>query len=118
MTILISSINKEEFESDCIKKEIREYWDRTKEHAFFKDEEEEKAWRNSLLEEFGSKKLKILDVGTGNGSLALVLAGMGHDVVGIDISEGMLSVARKKAEERGVNPDLRIGDAESLEFED
>jgi ubiquinone/menaquinone biosynthesis C-methylase UbiE len=118
MTLLISSINKEELESDSIKKEIREYWDRTKEHAFFKDDEEEEAWRNSLLEEFGLEKLKILDVGTGNGSLALVLAGMGHDVVGIDISEGMLSVARKKAEERGVNPDLRIGDAESLEFED
>lgn len=118
MTLLISSINKEELESDCIKKEIREYWDRTKEHAFFKDDEEEKAWMTSLLEEFGSKKMKILDVGTGNGSLALVLAGMGHDVVGIDISEGMLSVARKKAEERGVNPDLRIGDAESLEFND
>ena len=65
-----------------------------------------------------TKKLKILDVGTGNGSLALVLAGMGHDVVGIDISEGVLSVAKEKAKERGVNPDLRIGDAESLEFED
>jgi len=118
MTLLISSINKEELKPDNIKEEIREYWDRTKEHAFFKNDEEEKAWRNSLLKEFGSKTLKILDVGTGNGSLALVLAGMGHDVVGIDISEGMLSVARKKAEERGVNPDLRIGDAESLEFED
>ncbi|MCK4938328.1 MAG: hypothetical protein KAR85_06970 [Methanosarcinales archaeon] len=53
MTLLISSINKEELESDCIKNEIREYWDRIKEHAFFKDDEEEKAWRNSLLEEFG-----------------------------------------------------------------
>jgi ubiquinone/menaquinone biosynthesis C-methylase UbiE len=118
MTLIISNINKKELESDYIKEEIREYWDRTKEHAFFKNDEEEKAWRSSLLEEFGLKKLKILDVGTGNGSLSLVLAEMGHDVVGIDISEGMLSVARKKAEERGVNPDLRIGDAEALEFED
>jgi len=118
MTLLISNIDRREPESDWVKEEIREYWDRTKEHAFFKDDEEEKAWRDSLIEEFGSEKLKILDVGTGNGSLALLLAGMGHDIVGIDVSEGMLSVARKKAKERRVNPDLRIGEAESLEFED
>jgi 2-polyprenyl-3-methyl-5-hydroxy-6-metoxy-1,4-benzoquinol methylase len=90
-------------ESDRIKEQIKEYWDRTREHAFFKDgeeeeEEEEEAWRNSLHAEFGvgREKQKIVDVGTGNGSLALLLAEMGHDVVGIDISEGMLSVARKK----------------------
>lgn len=111
-------MEKEKFESDRIKERIKDYWDRTKEHAFFKDDAEEEAWRNSLREELGGEKLKILDVGTGNGSLALLLARMGHDVVGIDISEGMLSVARKKAKERGVNPDLRIGDAESLDFED
>ncbi|OFV68649.1 MAG: SAM-dependent methlyltransferase [Candidatus Syntrophoarchaeum caldarius] len=109
---------KGEIESDWVKEKIKEYWDLTKEHAFFKDDEEEKAWRNFLYEEFGVEKLKILDVGTGNGSLALLLSEIGHDVVGIDISDGMLSVARTKAEERGVNPDLRIGDAESLEFED
>jgi len=97
---------------------ITEYWDRTREHAFFKDDAEEKLWNASLKEEFGAKPLKILDVGTGNGSLSLVLAELGHDVIGIDLSEGMLSVAKKKAKERGVNPDLRIGDAESLEFND
>ena len=114
-------MEKGEFESDRIKERIKEYWDRTREHAFFKDGEEEKAWRNSLHAEFGvgvEKKQKILDVGTGNGSLALLLAEMGHEVVGIDISEGMLSVAKKKAKERGVKPDLRIGDAESLDFGD
>ena len=111
-------MEKEKFESNRVKEKIKEYWDRTREHAFFKDDAEEEAWRNSLHEEFcvDGEKLKILDVGTGNGSLALLLAEMGHDVVGIDVSEGMLSVARKKAKERGVNPDLSIGDAESLDF--
>ncbi|VUT27866.1 MAG: hypothetical protein SYNGOMJ08_00418 [Candidatus Syntrophoarchaeum sp. GoM_oil] len=111
-------MEKEELEFDWVKEEIKEYWDRAKEHAFFKDSEEEAVWKKSLNEEFGAGKLKILDIGTGNGSLALLLAEMGHDVVGIDISKEMLSVARKKAEERGVNPDLGIGDAESLEFKD
>jgi len=105
-----------ELESDSVKEEIKEYWDRTKEHAFFKDDLEEEAWRRSLHEEFGTEKLKILDVGAGNGSLSLLFAEMGHDVVGIDISKEMLSVAKKKAKERGIDPDLRIGDAESLEF--
>jgi len=86
-------MEEEELKSDRVKEKIKEYWDLTKEHAFFKDEEEEEAWKNLLAE-------------------------MGHDVVGIDISEGMLSVARKKAKERGVSPDLGIGDAESLDFED
>lgn len=36
----------------------------------------------------------------------------------MDISEGMLSLAKKKARERGLDTDLRIGDAESLDFED
>lgn len=109
---------KSGLDSDEIKEAITEYWDRTREHAFFKDNAEEKLWSASLKEEFGEKPLKILDVGTGNGSLALVLEELGHDVIGIDLSEGMLSVAKKKAKERGVNPDLRIGDAESLEFDD
>ena len=111
-------MEKQELELDSVKEEIKEYWDRTKEHAFFKDDLEEDAWRRSLQEEFGAEKLRILDVGAGNGSLSLLFAEMGHDVVGIDISEGMLSVAKKKAKERGVDPDLRIGDAESLDFGD
>jgi len=111
-------MEKGELESDWVKEEIKEYWDLTKEHAFFKDDLEEEAWKRSLQEEFDTKKLRILDVGAGNGSLSLLFAEMGHDVVGIDISKEMLSVAKKKAKERGINPDLMIGDAESLEFED
>lgn len=111
-------MEKGELELDRIKKKIQEYWDREREHAFFEDDAEEEAWKNVLYAEFGREKQKILDVGTGNGSLALLLAEMGHDVVGIDISEGMLSVAIEKAKERGVNPDFMIGDAESLDFED
>ncbi len=107
-----------ELESDSVKEEIKEYWDLTKEHAFFKNDLEEEAWGRSLQEEFGAEKLRILDVGCGNGSLSLLFAEMGHDVVGIDISKEMLSVAKKKAKEREIDPDLRIGDAESLDFDD
>jgi protein-L-isoaspartate O-methyltransferase len=37
----------------------------------------------------------ILDVGTGTGFLALLLAELGHRVSGIDLSEGMLVRVRR-----------------------
>ena len=43
----------------------------------------------------------VLDLGTGTGAIALALAPRAGRVVGRDISEGMLSEARRKAEEAG-----------------
>jgi demethylmenaquinone methyltransferase/2-methoxy-6-polyprenyl-1,4-benzoquinol methylase len=60
---------------------------------------------------------RVLDVATGTGDLALELAGrVGStgEVVGMDFSEGMLELARKKA------PQLRFeqGDAQALAYDD
>ncbi|MEO3747260.1 class I SAM-dependent methyltransferase [Plantactinospora sp. B5E13] len=38
----------------------------------------------------------VLDVGCGTGSLAVLLAGRGHDVVGVDPAEASLEVAKQK----------------------
>ena len=40
---------------------------------------------------------RALDVATGTGDLAIALAGRGASVVGLDFSDGMLDLARKKA---------------------
>src|SRR5207302_6270224 len=40
---------------------------------------------------------RLLDVGCGTGVLALRLAELGYDVVGLDPSEGMLEVMRRRA---------------------
>ena len=40
---------------------------------------------------------RILDVGTGTGRIAWALAEEGHEVLGVDFSEGMLAQARAKA---------------------
>nr|BEL01500.1 class I SAM-dependent methyltransferase [Dehalococcoides mccartyi] len=62
--------------------------------------------------------LKILDVGTGTGVIALLLAEMGHDVTGIDLSEGMLQHAKDKAALQHLDIQFLIGDAENPQFPD
>ncbi len=64
----------------------------------------------------------ILDVATGTGDLALLMARKIKEakVVGMDLSEMMLSVAQNKAQRYGVSDrvELQCGDAEHLSFED
>jgi len=51
-------------------------------------------------------KHKILDVGCGTGNFSIKLAEMGFDVVGIDISNEMLKIARKKAQQQNLEIDF------------
>lgn len=60
---------------------------------------------------------KLLDVGCGGGILAESLAQRGADVIGIDMGEAPLSVARLHALEAGVNVDYRKIAAETLATE-
>ncbi|NOZ83057.1 MAG: class I SAM-dependent methyltransferase, partial [Euryarchaeota archaeon] len=57
------------------------------------------------------------DVGTGTGAIALLLAEAGHRVTGVDLSRGMLAVARRKARKMGLEVSFRLADAEALPFE-
>jgi ubiquinone/menaquinone biosynthesis C-methylase UbiE len=76
---------------------------------------ETEQWKLALQQITGNKTLKILDVGTGTGFLALLLAELGHTVKGVDISEGMMSEARRKAETKGLPIQFCYGDAENLD---
>jgi len=49
-----------------------------------------------LIDEQGLAGCRILDAGCGTGTLALELARRGHRVVGTDLSEAMIAVARRK----------------------
>lgn len=83
------------------------------------DEEERAVWKQIFENSLASgKRLKVLDVGTGTGFLALLFAEMGHEVSGIDLSEGMLEKARHNADNMGLEISLFHGDAENLPFED
>jgi 2-polyprenyl-3-methyl-5-hydroxy-6-metoxy-1,4-benzoquinol methylase len=60
----------------------------------------------------------ILDVGTGTGRAALLLARGGARVTGVDASEQMLAIARQRAAEDGVQATFQTGDAHDLQFPD
>ena len=60
----------------------------------------------------------ILDVGTGTGRAALLFARGGAHVTGIDASDEMLAVARRRAETEGLSLTLIRGDAHELDFPD
>jgi 2-polyprenyl-3-methyl-5-hydroxy-6-metoxy-1,4-benzoquinol methylase len=60
----------------------------------------------------------ILDVGTGTGRAALMLARGGARVTAIDASEEMLEVARQRAADQMVKVNFIRGDAHHLEFKD
>ena len=52
----------------------------------------------------------VLELGVGTGRIAVPIAAAGLAVVGVDLSAGMLEVARERAELAGVEIDLRRGD--------
>jgi demethylmenaquinone methyltransferase / 2-methoxy-6-polyprenyl-1,4-benzoquinol methylase len=81
----------------------------------------DKAWRRKAIKLLkGSSPRVILDVATGTGDFAIQALTLNPDkVFGIDISEGMLEVGRKKLRERNLTGkiELQKGDSENLPFE-
>lgn len=63
----------------------------------------------------------VLDIATGTGDLAINLVRTGATkIVGLDLSDGMLAVGRKKISEKGLSEQIEMiqGDSEALPFED
>ena len=57
----------------------------------------------------------VLDAGCGTGENALHLASLGLHVLGVDVAETALSIAREKAAERGIDADFVVADAFHLD---
>jgi ubiquinone/menaquinone biosynthesis C-methylase UbiE len=76
----------------------------------------------SAARKWGVTDGQVLDVGTGTGSLAVEFArGMpGVKVVGLDLSDVALQLARHNAQESGMSSrvSFKKGDAEDMPFED
>lgn len=59
----------------------------------------------------GQVRGRVLDAGCGTGEQAVLFAGRGCDVVGIDVVPRAIGQARAKARQRGVRVDFRVHDA-------
>lgn len=79
------------------------------------------AWGDFIekqFELFAKKKPEsILDLACGTGSMAVELAERGYDMTGIDLSEDMLAVARKKCDGRRFRHDVLLLCQNMTEFE-
>jgi len=80
-----------------------------------KSPEEKELWRK-ILERLGPGGLSVLDVGTGTGFVALLLAEIGHQVTGIDWSKTMLAQAREKSQRESLAISFVEGETERLPF--
>ena len=56
----------------------------------------------------------VIDVGCGAGENALHLASLGYDVLGVDVAETALDVARGSAARRGIEAEFAVADALDL----
>ncbi len=77
-------------------------------------------WSRSVVEDvsfYVAEALRsggpVLELGVGTGRIALPIAAAGIEVVGVDLSAGMLGVARERAKLAGIELDLRQGDMRS-----
>ena len=81
-------------------------------------------WRRVALRMLRERGIpgRVLDVATGTADLALALAAdlPEAEVIGVDLSEGMLGVGRQKVERNGLRARVRLeqADAENLPFVD
>jgi demethylmenaquinone methyltransferase / 2-methoxy-6-polyprenyl-1,4-benzoquinol methylase len=82
----------------------------------------DRIWRRKAINLLKKDPPKtILDIATGTGDFAIAALKLNPDqVIGVDISEGMLEIGRKKLKKRKLDHriELRMGDSEGLEFDD
>jgi 2-polyprenyl-3-methyl-5-hydroxy-6-metoxy-1,4-benzoquinol methylase len=97
--------------------EARQYWDNAA--STFDDKPDHglrdpfvlEAWSSLLKKWLPSANSTILDIGCGTGSLSIVLAGLGHQVTGFDLSPAMISIAKAKANSGGFEIEFHVMDA-------
>ncbi len=80
-------------------------------------------WRKKVIKMVAEKSPQsILDIATGTGDLAIQFAKntSAEKIIGLDLSEGMLSVARKKVLGKTISEKIEFiqADSEALPFED
>lgn len=79
-------------------------------------------WRKKILKMVAQKNpTNILDIATGTGDLAILLANTNAEkIIGLDISAGMLEVGKEKIAHKNLSYKIEmvLGDSEKIPFED
>lgn len=78
-------------------------------------------WADELIRNFPKaegRTLKVLDIGTGPGFYAIILASRGYDVTAVDLSEGMIEQAKHNAGSLAKKIRFFKMDAQELSFPD
>jgi len=81
------------------------------------------SWRKKVINMIAATKPnKVLDIASGTGDLAIMTAQKtdAQEIIGADISEGMLQVGRQKIQKLGLENRIKMqwADSENLPFED
>lgn len=107
-----------------MEKDIQRYWNnRSNTYSEMINEDmnsfKRLAWSDIIRSKVeGKDRVKALDVGTGPGFFAIIMAQMGFDVTAIDSSEKMLEEARANAKLAGVEINFIKTDGEELGIEE
>ena len=79
-------------------------------------------WKQKILKMVASKKpSSILDIATGTGDLAILFATTSAtEIIGLDISQGMLDIGKKKIEAQKLSSKIQmvLGDGENIPYAD
>lgn len=110
-------------EGGSVKDLVRRHWngraatfDGESQHGIHSEAQRDR-WLEVLGEWTGEDSL-VLDIGCGTGVVSVLLAELGHDVVGVDFAPEMLSRARAKALRTDRSLAFCRGDAETLPVRD
>ncbi|RCV47775.1 class I SAM-dependent methyltransferase [Marinitenerispora sediminis] len=107
---------------DAVRERVRRYWDWRA--ASFQADIGAMPNRQSWLDAYSgavarllpgrSAPLRVLDVGSGTGFVAIAFAELGHDVTAVEPAAAMTAIAEREAAAAGVRIDVRTGYADPL----
>ena len=78
----------------------------------------EQPWMHETFQYESYSGARVLEIGVGLGTDHLQFARAGAHMTGVDLTPRCVDLTRRRFEQEGQTSDLRVMDAESLEFED